>query len=119
MPATATAPLIVFDRSTLSVRRDDENGFLHVESSHISKATVSPYYGREIPGHDELGLNPDEIYQVYRPAEELKKAAPTFNNLPVLLRHEPLSADEISQNPDVKGLVIGSTGSDGIGDVVQ
>lgn len=98
---------IVFDRE--SVRREDENGFLHVATSHISKAAVNPYYGREIPGWKELGLDPDTIYQVLRPADELEKAAASFNNLPVLLRHEPISADDIQ---DSKDLIIGSTGTD-------
>ena len=39
---------IVLD--TASRRHKDENGFLHVASSHISKETVNPYYGREVPG---------------------------------------------------------------------
>lgn len=98
---------VVFDRA--SVRRNDENGFLHVATSRISKAAVNPYYGREIPAYESFGLDPDKIYQVLRPVDELKKAAPTFNNLPILLRHEPISADDIQ---DSKDLIIGSTGTD-------
>ena len=33
-----------------SKRHKDVNGFLHVDASNISKETVNPYYGREIPG---------------------------------------------------------------------
>ena len=38
---------LAFDAS--SARTVDENGFLHVTSSHITKATVNPYYGRGNP----------------------------------------------------------------------
>lgn len=35
---------IVFD-ATESVRSKDENGFLRVASSYLTKETVDPYYG--------------------------------------------------------------------------
>ena len=38
---------LTFD-STPSVRTKDENGFLHVALTPISKATVNPYLGKEI-----------------------------------------------------------------------
>lgn len=57
-----------------SKRHKDVNGFLHVDASNISKETVNPYYGREIPGWEGLGLEPERIYMGYRPGEELKKA---------------------------------------------
>ena len=82
---------IAFDAATK--RRIDENGFMHVESSHITKEQVAPYYGREIPGCNELGLDPKKIYYGYRPAEELIKAIPTFNGLPLLLNHYVESAE--------------------------
>lgn len=59
--------------ATDSARRTDENGYLHVEASALTKAAVNPYYGREIPDFELLGLEPDRIYQVLRPAEELEK----------------------------------------------
>jgi uncharacterized protein len=98
---------IIFDRS--SVRTRDENGYMHVAKTHISKAGVNPYYGREIPGWMELGLKADKIYQVYRPKEELEKGALTFNNVPLLYIHTPLSATDIE---DDKEKVVGSTGTD-------
>ena len=52
-----TTLLMAMDRA--SVRRRDANGFLHVEISNISKANVCPYYGAEIPGHEQLGLEPE------------------------------------------------------------
>ena len=82
---------VVFDAK--SARHYDENGFLHVDPCHITKEQVVPYYGREIPGWRELGLEADKIYHVYRPAEELEKAYKTFNGLPLLLEHHPESAE--------------------------
>jgi len=98
---------LAFDRS--SVRTIDIDGRMHVELTPISKAQVSPYYGREIPGADALGLDPDEVYQLLRPADELEKAAATFNNLPLLSIHQPTSADE---HP--KEITVGSTGTDAV-----
>lgn len=82
----------IFDRA--SVRTFDANGFLHVSESNISKATVNQYYGKEIPRYRELGLDANTIYNVLRPPEELEKAAKTFDNLPLLLRHEAVSPDQ-------------------------
>ena len=62
---------LAFDTS--SSRQVDENGYLHVSASHITKATVNPYYGYEIPGNEELGLDPEKIYYGLRDPDELKK----------------------------------------------
>ena len=96
---------ITFD--SVSARRVDENGFLHVEKCHITKEQVVPYYGREIPGWHDMGLDPEKIYQVYRPAEELEKSYQTFNGLPLQLEHHPDSAE----NPQTLHRV-GSLGTD-------
>lgn len=92
---------IAFDRS---VRHFDVDGRLHVDKTNISKATVNPYYGKEIP-YD--GLQPDRVYQMLRHPDELAKAADTFRNLPLLIEHVPVSAAD--HRPD---LVVGTTGSD-------
>lgn len=77
----------------VSARTKDENGFLHVAQSNITKAVVNPYYGREIPGWQERGLDPQKIYYGYRAADELEKAAATFDGLPLLLGHHYESAE--------------------------
>ena len=94
-----------FDRA--SVRTVDADGRLHVAVTNISKANVCPYLGKEIPDWQMLGLQPDKIYKLLRDPEELRKAASTFNNLPLLSEHVPVSAAD--HQPD---LVIGSTGTD-------
>ena len=45
-----------------SARTIDDNGFLHVTGCAITKEQVAPYFGREIPNWQRLGLNPDSIY---------------------------------------------------------
>lgn len=90
-----------------SLRSYDQDGRLHVKSSNISKATVNPYYGSEIPNYQQLGLEPKKVYYLLRDSEELEKAAPTFNNLPLLSKHIPVSADEPQ-----KEVIAGTTGSD-------
>lgn len=98
--------LIAMDRAP-SVRSRDANGFLHVEVSNISKANVCPYYGREIPGAAELGLDPERVYQLYRDPDELARAADTFNNIPLLAEHVPVLPEQLPED-----LIIGSTGTD-------
>jgi len=95
---------IALDRSARTV---DADGRLHIDKSHISKANVCPYYGREIPGYDALGLDPDKVYQLLRDPAELEKGAATFARLPILSEHVPISADEPRQD-----LIVGAIGSD-------
>lgn len=96
---------LAFDRG--SVRTYDQDGRLHVAVTNISKANICPYRGDEIPGWEELGLDPQRVYQLLRDPDELAKAAPTFNNIPLLSEHVPVSAAAPRQD-----LIIGSTGTD-------
>lgn len=77
---------IAFD-ARASVRTKDENGFLHVGVSNLTKEVVNPYYGREIPGWQERGLDPQRVYYGWRSGKELEKGASTFSGLPLLLDH--------------------------------
>lgn len=95
---------LAFDKS---VRTVDQDGRMHVQISNISKATVNPYRGNEIPDAEQLGLDPDKVYYLLRDPAELEKAAPTFNNIPVLDRHIPVTVDDPQ-----KDRVVGSTGTD-------
>ncbi len=78
---------LAFDRA--SVRTIDENGRLQISRTNISKANVNGYYGREIPRSEELGLEPNKLYRLWRHPDELRKAAKSFNNIPVLSKHIP------------------------------
>ncbi|STA80430.1 DUF2213 domain-containing protein [Citrobacter koseri] len=82
-----TTERLAFDRA--SMRSFDGNGRLQIAKTNISKANVCPYYGKEIPNWEALGLEPDKIYRLWRHPDELKKAAATFNNIPVLSTHIP------------------------------
>lgn len=98
---------LALDRAT--VRTSSVDGYLHIESSPVSKANVCPYYGAEIPNSEALGLLPNKVYQLLRDPVELAKAAPTFNNLPLLNQHIPVSA---AAPP--KEAIVGSTGTDAV-----
>lgn len=84
----------------------DVDGRMHVERCNISKACVNPYYGREIPGSEELGLDPNKIYNLYRDPAELAAAADSFRNLPLLIKHIPISSAQPQQDS-----VVGTIGS--------
>jgi hypothetical protein len=96
--------LLAYDKS---VRAVDHDGHLRISVANISKATVNPYFGKEIPGWKELSLDPQKTYMLLRDPAELEKAAPTFNGKPLLLKHVPLNADD---HPHEK--VVGSVGND-------
>lgn len=90
-----------------SSRSKDQDGMLHVDISNVSKANVSPYLGKEIPRWKELGLDPEKVYYLYRDAQELEKAADTFNNKPILRDHTPVDVE----NPP-KAAIVGYMGGD-------
>ena len=81
-----------------SVRERDKNGYLHVKVSNLTQDQVAPYYGREIPGFKELGLDPERIYYGWRNPDELKAALPTFNGVPLLFEHKFDSAENPNTN---------------------
>jgi len=97
---------IAFDRDSVSVRETDEFDRLHVKRTPISKAGVNPYYGREIPKFKELGLDPDKVYKLLRDPDELRKGAATFNNIPLLVKHQPHAAD--AHDDTITGGTVGS-----------
>ena len=103
------ATTLTFDKS--SARHTDANGYLHVSETPISKAIINPYRGSEIPNAEQLGLDPNKVYYLLRDPKELKHAAGTFNNLPILDKHIPVSALDLN-DPDIKKHVVGSTGTD-------
>lgn len=90
-----------------SARTYDVDGRLHVAVSHISKANICGYYGREIPDSKGLGLEPDRLYMLWRHPDELKNALNSANNIPLLDTHIIVSPSEPEQES-----VVGSTGTD-------
>lgn len=90
-----------------STRSYDDYGRMDISICRISKECVSPYLGRSLPNWQGLGLDPDLTYYIYRPAEELIRAAESFNSVPVTIEH-PGQLD----TPDTPQDRVGTTGSD-------
>lgn len=104
--ARAVTGNVALDES--SVRSYDVDGRLKVAATPISKAAVNPYLGKEIPGWQKLGLDPDRIYQMLRDPEELAspETIASFNELPLKIVHTATTADDHDRD-----VVVGTTGS--------
>lgn len=89
--ALDASPVMAYDRS---MRAKDVDGRLHVRDCRISKANICGYLGREIPKAETLGLEPGRIYQMYRDADALAAAVPTFEGIPLMMHHVSSSADD-------------------------
>jgi len=89
-----------------SARTSDRFGRMRVEMTNISKANVCPYLGKEIPGYQALGLDAKKIYNLWRHPDELKKAAQTFDMVPVLDEH--IATDAARPQKDY---IAGTTGT--------
>ena len=79
-------------------RHKDENGFMTVDESPILCAGILEYYGSELTdgGADDIDgrkIDPDKIYKVYIPEEEMRKGADSFKLLPIVNGHEWLGTD--------------------------
>ena len=98
--------MIVYDNYSFNTSREiDSNGYLRVSMSNISKTQVRPYLGREIPNYKDFELDPNKIYNVLCPEDELRKAAKTFNNLPLTREHIVVDVDDVP-----KEKIVGSLG---------
>ncbi len=95
---------IAFDRK--SMRYTAGNGYFHVVMSPLTKAQVAPYRGRELVDHEQRGLDPDKIYYVYRPAEELssEETVRSVIGIPITLEHEYIDPEVKPEN------MVGMTG---------
>ena len=100
---------LALDRAAVqeSVRTKDQDGHLHVSATPITKATVNPYFGREVVNWRDLRLDPDRVYKLYRDPAELEKAAKSFNGKPLLLGHREVD----SAAHDYEGTVGSVTGA--------
>lgn len=89
-----TTTLIAFDRQ--SARSFDADGRMRVRNSILSTAEVNPYRGAEIPRRDDLGLDANEVYELYRDPAELghPEALASFEGVPLMIRHIVQTAEE-------------------------
>jgi len=82
-----------------SARKADANGWLEIKDNPISRVGVFPYLGKQI----DPSLEPDKIYNVYRPAEELSnpETIESFKLLPWVDLHPSklLGAKDAGRTP--------------------
>ena len=93
-----------------SARNYDINGWMEVRDNPISKVGVFPYSGSQISSD----LEPNQIYMVYRPEEELSnpETIDSFKLVPWIDEHEMLGYGEKGlMAPEKKG-VYGTIGED-------
>lgn len=74
----------------MTARKLDFNGWIEIKNNPISKVGVFPYAGHQV----DPTLDPDKIYNVYRPAEELmsQDCIDSFKLLPWVDEHAMLGA---------------------------
>lgn len=84
--------IFAFDKQT--ARSRDADGRMRVKNCILSTAEINPYRGSEIPGYDSLGLQPNHVYDLYRDPDEMAKAAPTFEGVPLMIKHVGQTAEE-------------------------
>ncbi len=93
-----------------SARYEDGNGWAEIKGNPISKVGVFEYSGQQISPE----LEPDRIYNVYRPEEELNNAETieSFRLLPWTDEHEMLGNDADGLMPAEQKGVHGVIGED-------
>ena len=93
-----------------SKREYDLNGWPEIKDNPLSKIGVFPYSGAQIG----MGLDPNKIYQVYRPEEELSnpETIDSFKLLPWTDDHEMLGNDADGLTPAEKKGVHGVIGEE-------
>lgn len=89
-----------------SARELDRNGYVTINRNPITRAGIFQYLGRSLPDAED----PDKIYNVYRPLEELVKpeTIKSMKLLPIINEHEMLGAG-YDRGAEDRG-VHGSTG---------
>src|ERR1700757_4993186 len=92
-----------------SSRKADINGWWEVDANPLSKVGVFDYSGKSIDPSGALGLDPGQLYKVFRSAEELSdpdciesfKLVPWVDNHPKKLLGDPAAG---GIDPNVKGI---------------
>lgn len=72
-------------------KKVDDNGWWIIKDNPLSKVGIYPYLGKQI----DDSLEPNKIYRVFRPAEELlnEETVKSFNLVPLVNDHEMLGKD--------------------------
>ena len=85
-------------------KKIDTAGMWTYEGNPITREGVFMYSGKAIDGTGSLGLDPQKLYPVYRPFDELLRAAKSFNGKPIINDHEMLGTVEELTKPDEKNI---------------
>jgi hypothetical protein len=88
----------------------DHNGWAEIKGNPLSKVGVFPYYGSQI----HADLQPDRLYNVYRPADELSDPAciDSFKLLPWTDDHAMLGSEDDGLTPAERKGIHGVIGED-------
>lgn len=97
-----------------SARRTDVNGWYEVKRNPLSKAGVYPYLGRSIDPSGRMGLDPEKMYNVLRPAEELAdpECLESFKLIPWVVGHAMLGPEQTGYMPAEEKGIHGVTGEE-------
>lgn len=96
----------------MSKRNYDINGWYEVKDNPLSKVGVFPYTGAMIDPNGEFGLDPDKVYNVMRPQEELEdpETIESFKLVPWIDEHVMLGDEKNGLTPPEKKGVSGVIG---------
>lgn len=88
--------------------REDANGYVKFTDVPLSKCGVFPYLGSQLPA--SFGLEPDKVYQLYRPESELNnpETIESLKGVPWFSKHA-MVGDKFGVNAEEVG-IYGSTG---------
>ena len=101
-------PLSIMQKG-LQMEENPNNEYWYLPNIPLTKVGVFPYYGQQISPN----LEPDKLYMVYRPAEEIasEEALKTLELLPVIEDHAMLGTRPGMMPPEEKGIQ-GITGTE-------
>ena len=85
-------------------KKIDTAGMWTIKGNPITHDGVVMYSGKAIDVTGSLGLDPEKLYPVYRPFEELRKACESFNGKPLINNHEMIGTAEDLTRPDEKNI---------------
>ena len=73
----------------------DDNGFWEYKETLLTREGVFQYSGKQIDQGGRFGLNPNKLYNVYRPANEVcsEDFINSLQNLPLVNDHTMIGED--------------------------
>ena len=85
-------------------KKVDTAGMWTIKGNPITRAGVFLYSGKAIDATGSYGLDPQKLYPVLRPFNELLKAVDSFNGKPLINNHEMIGTVEELTRPDEKNI---------------